>query len=114
VELLNAIDVKCDNLRTCPILTEILLEGISEWLNGRTLNPYRYDLRYHQLIQEQNDIGWRHVFNGQLALTWSELQVDHHFFGINCQYREAPFRNVMDECYHSGSVESLAISMDSA
>ena len=36
-------------------------------------SPHRYDLRYHKLIQEQNDIGWRHMFNGRLEIKWSEL-----------------------------------------
>ena len=63
-ELLNALSTKCDNLRTRLILTVILLDGISKWLKGGTLSQYRYKLRYHQLIQEQNDIGWRHICNG--------------------------------------------------
>ena len=79
---LKAIRVKCDNLRTRPILTEIFLEAISEWLNDGTLSPCRYDLRYYQLFQEQNGIGWRRIFNGRLALKWSELQADH-LFAIN-------------------------------
>ena len=80
VELLNAIHMKCHNLRMHPIPTEILLERISEWLSGGTLSPSRYDLRYHQLIQEQNDISWRHIFNDRLTpLKWSELQADHLF-----------------------------------
>ena len=83
------------------ILTEILWEGISERLNGGTLSQYRYELKYHQLIQEQNDIGWRHIFNGRLALQWSELRTRRLPFRDQ-QYREAPFRNVTDECCHSG------------
>jgi hypothetical protein len=50
-------------MQTRPILT-------TEWLD---------DLRYHQLIQEQNDIAWRHIFNGRLTLKWSELLAEHMF-----------------------------------
>ena len=58
LELLSTIRGKCDKLRTRPILTKILLERISSWLYGRTVSPYRYELRYHQLsLQKQNDIG---------------------------------------------------------
>jgi hypothetical protein len=79
----SSIRVKCDNLRTCPILTIILLDGISKWLKGGTLSQYRCELRYHQLIQEQNDIGWRHIVNGRLPLQWSELQGRDYLFEIN-------------------------------
>jgi hypothetical protein len=64
-------------LQTRPTLTVILLDGVSEWLKGGTLSQYDYKLRYYQLIQEQNDIGWRHIFNGRLSLQWSELQGDY-------------------------------------
>ena len=44
--------------------------GFSEWLCvwQDCYSPYRYDLGYHHLIQEQNDIGWRHISNAGLHL----------------------------------------------
>ena len=91
-DLLNALHMKCVNLRMRPILTVILLDGISEWLKGRTLSQYRYELRYHQLIQEQNDIGWRHIFNGRLSLQWSELQGDYLFEINNSTIKRSVFQ----------------------
>ena len=79
---------------------------MAEWRDS--FSPYRYDMRYHQLIQEQNDIGWRHIFNGRLALKWSELQADHLFAINNTE------KHLSGTLWTSAIMESLEIRMDPA
>jgi hypothetical protein len=55
-------------------LLDILISGLDSWFNGLVLTPDRYPRRYHRLIAEQTNIGWRHMFNGHLSLEWRTKQ----------------------------------------
>jgi hypothetical protein len=53
-----------------PYLLDILIDGLDSWFTNRTIDPARYPVRYGSLIQEQTEIGWRHIFNGHLTTQW--------------------------------------------
>jgi hypothetical protein len=38
------------------------------------LQPHLFSPRLHRVIQQQNQIGWRHMFNGRFGLEWSKVQ----------------------------------------
>jgi hypothetical protein len=59
------------------MLTTILTGGIQAWLTEATLQPGTYPHVFRQLIQEQNDIGWRQFFNGRISNKWQRLQNEH-------------------------------------
>jgi hypothetical protein len=64
-------------LDTKPYLQSILLDGLSEWLEGCTICAGVYPFMYGKLIRQQTDIGWRQLFNGRLSSEWSRLQDDY-------------------------------------
>ena len=77
--LLSSLTKKCHDLKTDPILTDILLTGLKNWLQDipyHTQENVPHD--YHQLIHEQNTIGWIHVFQGRITKQWATLQQWHY------------------------------------
>ena len=73
-QCIKALRKVCDHSDTRPYLTEILLDGLSAWFNGTTLDSELYPTQYHRLLQQQNDLGWRQLFNGRLSQEWATLQ----------------------------------------
>jgi hypothetical protein len=73
-----AIQVKGVSVRTDPILLRILTEGIHTWLLGHDngYNATAVPVKYKRLVREQNLIGWRQLFNGQMSKEWARLQAD--------------------------------------
>jgi hypothetical protein len=59
------------------MLTRKLTDGIPAWFTEATLQPGNYPRTFRQLIQEQNDIGWRQLFNGRISNKWQGLQNEH-------------------------------------
>jgi hypothetical protein len=49
---------------------DILINGLHAWLMESPLDQQRYPRCYHQLIKEQDAIGWRQVFNGHITKQW--------------------------------------------
>ena len=66
-----------DTQDTKPYLQTILLDGLTEWLEGRTISAAVYPPQYGHLIHQQTAIGWRQMFNGRLSAEWANLQDDH-------------------------------------
>jgi hypothetical protein len=60
-----------------PRLLDILIDGLHQWFSHSTIDSSRYPRSYHKLIREQNEIGWRHLFNGHLTTQW-RIQQDRY------------------------------------
>jgi hypothetical protein len=52
-------------MKTREMLTTILTDGITQWLTDKLLQPADYPAQFHRLIHQQNNIGWRQLFNGR-------------------------------------------------
>ena len=61
-------------LRRDPPLKSIHIHGISSWLGQTPIDGTGIPNQYHQLIQEQQDIGWYHVFLARFSTQWTQLQ----------------------------------------
>ena len=59
------------------MLTTILTEGITKWFNNKILQPADYPAPFHQLIHQQNNIGWHQLFHSRFVSKWQQLQ-NHH------------------------------------
>jgi hypothetical protein len=77
-QLIKQLRDKCDSMATRPQLQDLLISGIHTWMNGRTISAKNYPRLYSKLIHDQNQIGWRQVFNGRLATEWEALQSDYY------------------------------------
>jgi hypothetical protein len=53
-----------------PYLSDILRHGLILWFNGTIYEPTSVPLRFRTLVQEQNSIGWNHLFSGRLSQEW--------------------------------------------
>ena len=42
------------------------------------MNPNSYPVRYHDLIIQQNAIGWGQLYRGRWTQTWTTLQNQYH------------------------------------
>ena len=69
-ELLSHLRRKHDNQASNPYLLDILVDGLHSWFTSKQVDTTRYPRRYHQLIHEQTEIGWRHLFNGHATTQW--------------------------------------------
>ena len=66
---------KCERLTTAPSLRHLLLHGIHAWMSGNDhISSEGFTGDYITLIQEQNSIGWRQLFNGRWSVSWSRIQ----------------------------------------
>ncbi len=66
---------RCESLKTRPILQDILIHGLKRWFRFETDLPVTgYPLITHDLINAQNAIGWRQIFNGRMCTDWADLQ----------------------------------------
>jgi hypothetical protein len=70
LKCITSIRKRCGNMKTREMLTTILTDGIQVWFTEATLQPGNYPHAFRQLIQEQNDIRWRQLFNGRISNDW--------------------------------------------
>jgi len=63
---------------TDPNLITILTNGLKKWRQNEQIAFENHPTKYHQLIQEQNAIGWRQLFNGRWSTQWAKLQHQHY------------------------------------
>jgi hypothetical protein len=79
---IQAIHTKCQSLSTRPALQDVLIDGITGWLeNGEAvfqLNPEKYHCDVRQLVIQQNTIGWQQIFLGRFSWKWSDMQDDFY------------------------------------
>jgi hypothetical protein len=59
---------------TDPYLTDILLGGLESWLNNVPFDVLDLPPEYQILMNEQNQIGWVHVFQGRILMSWQRPQ----------------------------------------
>jgi hypothetical protein len=77
---LDSLRKKCHSLSTNPTLTDILLSGLQSWLDQTAFDTAGYPQEYAPLLLKQQEIGWKHIFQGCLTLSWQRLQ-QHHYMG---------------------------------
>jgi hypothetical protein len=53
---------------------ETLYTVVEEWLETESVNISKYLKRFHQEIQSQSLIGWRHLLLGKISQEWLKLQ----------------------------------------
>ena len=79
-QLIPALAEKCNSLRTRPLLSVILCDGLKGWLThsltsyAYELNPSAYPADVRRLIRQQNEIGWQQMFLGRFSQEWADLQ----------------------------------------
>lgn len=62
-----------------PHLLDILTDGLMRFHRSLDLmNPNSYPVRYHDLIIQQNAIGWGQLYRGRWTQTWTTLQNQYH------------------------------------
>jgi hypothetical protein len=84
--LLASLKGELITLQTRPLLVQILMAAISGWLECNheqfTFDPTPYPHAFRRAIQQQNSIGWQHVFQGRFSHEWSDIQdgfyASHH------------------------------------
>jgi hypothetical protein len=77
LKCITSIRKRCGDMKTREMLTTILTDGIQAWFTEATLQPRTYPSAFRQLIQDQNDTGWRQIFNGRISNEWQRLQNEH-------------------------------------
>jgi exonuclease III len=79
-KFLSSLETFCQNTHTAPVLKQLLLDSVREWMYPETdEQEYRPNPRHHppalrQLILQQTEIGWRQMFNGRFSILWSVIQ----------------------------------------
>ena len=74
-KFITDLTARCESLKTRPILQDILIHGLKRWFRFETDLPVTgYPLITHDLINAQNAIGWRQIFNGRMCTEWADLQ----------------------------------------
>ena len=73
-KFLEQLSKKCSALHTDPVLSAILLNGLRCWLSLTPFDESGIPEQYYDLLQDQRDIGWYHVFIGRFSTRWASLQ----------------------------------------
>ena len=96
------LEQRCQQMNTEKGLAELLVHGVSSWLNGHDLgcNASSFPAKYHRLITHQNSIGWRQLFNGRMCSEWSRIQ-DDHVYNTKLRRQMAPLQNNDGKRRHS-------------
>ena len=74
---LSKIMEKSKSLGTRPLLQRVLRDALIKGFEDAgefTLDPRLYPKDVHQLIWQQNQIGWKHIWLGRFTEAWSDLQ----------------------------------------
>ena len=83
---IQAIDQKCENLKTAPELRAILIKALKAWIQWNvrdtgahfSIDPTTASSPVlTRMIANQNDIGWQHVFLGRFGHELSGVQEVH-------------------------------------
>jgi hypothetical protein len=62
---------------TCPLLRHLLRESLQQWFQSEEdikVSPIFYPNDIREVIEQQNRIGWRQLFNGRFGTEWSSKQ----------------------------------------
>ncbi|KAI2502333.1 hypothetical protein MHU86_12137 [Fragilaria crotonensis] len=66
-----------DQAQTSPLLRHLLQEALQQWFqtdDDIVVSPIFYPVELREIIRQQNDIGWRQIFNGRFSKEWSIAQ----------------------------------------
>jgi hypothetical protein len=63
-----------DSNKSNPQLLDILIDGFHSWFKNQPIDCNRYLTQYRQVVKEQTEIGWQHMFNGHFTSQWRILQ----------------------------------------
>jgi len=75
----NSVEIHCFVKKSTDAhLMVLLTKGLQSWRKNEELNTDNFPEWYHQLISEQNAIGWRQLFNGRWSKQWSMIQHQHY------------------------------------
>jgi hypothetical protein len=73
-QFITALHNRLVYLETDFSLEETLYTVVEEWLETESVNISKYPTRFHQAIQSQSLIGWRHLLSGKISQEWLKLQ----------------------------------------
>jgi hypothetical protein len=82
----------CAEMKTREMLTTILTDGITLWFNDNLLQPADYPTPFHQLLHQQNNIGWRQLFHGRCWMNTrtqvkrTQIENPDAFIQLNTEY----------------------------
>jgi exonuclease III len=74
---LQSLRKRCEELKTDPVLQEILVSRLEGWLVTSTLGLPVYSDKFTALLESQEKIGWPQIFNGRMSLKWQTLQQEY-------------------------------------
>jgi hypothetical protein len=77
-ELLTLIRTHCETSTTRLVLLQILTQGLSQWFRGLPLPPHTFPPQFHELIHQQNTIGWFGFLRGFTSKLWVHHQHNHY------------------------------------
>jgi hypothetical protein len=76
-DLLLTLKTRCYKFKSTPALVEILIKGLSSWLDQHPIEVDNDPPEYSALVAAQTPIGWLQVFHGRISQQWSIIQQDH-------------------------------------
>ena len=78
IEVMESLSDICRNTQTDSEVQTLLRICMEQYFstpgNDIQLNPEEFSPNLQQIIQHQNRIGWRQIFNGRFATPWSRVQ----------------------------------------
>ena len=72
--LILQLQMKMKMLQTEPALQSLFLQGLKAWRNINTLPVSHLPRELREVLQEQDNIGWRQIFNGRISSKWARIQ----------------------------------------
>ena len=80
INFMDSIAEFCRTTQTDSELQTLLRTSLEMWFSDFETEPllqtHQFSPRLHRLIQQQNQIGWRQMFNGRFGSEWSKVQND--------------------------------------
>lgn len=74
IRFICALRKRLEYLETEFSIGETLCTSLSEWLDTGLVDTDKYPRRFHDAINTQTTIGWRHFFSGRISQEWLHLQ----------------------------------------
>lgn len=108
-DTMTTLEKKCKDMKTNPGLTKVLLNGLDTWFQGgHQLEGDQFSPKFHRLIRQQNQIGWRQLFSGRLSREWAGLQDDYIFLS-RARQRDQPNSTSLVSRRYTGDTWCTAI-----
>jgi hypothetical protein len=78
IEFMETLNEFCRDTKTDSEVQTLLRISMEQWFSTTEtdiqMSPDQFSPRLTAIIQQQNKIGWRQIFNGRFALAWSQTQ----------------------------------------